>query len=102
MRRLILLRHAKSDRSRSGERDHDRVLAKRGRGAAPRMGAYMASHGLRPDLVVCSTAVRARETWELVSPAFDEPPRVVRELRGDGGASTGGNSNRRRRRVGVR
>jgi phosphohistidine phosphatase len=74
MRRLILLRHAKS---RPGDRDHDRVLAKRGREAAPRMGAYMASHGLRPDLVVCSAAVRTRETWELVALAFDEPPPVL-------------------------
>ncbi len=81
MRRLILLRHAKSDWSRPGERDHDRVLAKRGREAAPRMGAYMASHGLRPDLVLCSTAARTRETWELVAPAFDQPPPVVHEER---------------------
>ena len=81
MRRLILLRHAKSDRSRPGERDHDRVLAKRGRESAPRMGAYMASHGLRPDLVICSTAARTRETWELVAPAFDEPPPVVFDQR---------------------
>jgi phosphohistidine phosphatase len=78
MRRLILLRHAKS---RPGDRDHDRVLAKRGREAAPRMGAYMASHGLRPDLVVCSTAMRTRETWELVAPAFDEPPPVIFDAR---------------------
>jgi phosphohistidine phosphatase len=81
MRRLILLRHAKSDWSRPGERDHDRVLAKRGREAAPRMGAYMASHGLRPDLVLCSTATRARETWNLVGPAFAQPPPVTYEER---------------------
>jgi phosphohistidine phosphatase len=81
MRRLILLRHAKSDWSRPGERDRDRVLAKRGREAAPRMGAYMASHGLRPDLVLCSTAARTRETWDLVAPAFDDPPPVTYDER---------------------
>jgi phosphohistidine phosphatase len=81
MRRLILLRHAKSDWSLPGERDHDRVLAKRGRETAPKMGAYMAGHGLRPDLVICSTAARARETWKLAAPAFAKPPPVVHDER---------------------
>ena len=79
MRRLMLLRHAKSDWSKPGERDHDRSLATRGRADAPRVGAYMASHGLVPDLVICSTARRARETYDLVAPAFAEPPRLVHE-----------------------
>jgi phosphohistidine phosphatase len=77
MRRLMLLRHAKSDRSDPGARDHDRPLNARGRQAAPRIGAYMASHGLAPDLVICSTAARARETWDLVAPAFGSAPKVA-------------------------
>ncbi len=81
MRRLMLLRHAKSDRSKPGERDRDRTVAPRGRAAAPRIGAYMAGHGLRPDLVICSTAVRTRETWDLVAPAFTKAPRVVYDER---------------------
>src|SRR5215470_13738085 len=81
MRRLMLLRHAKSDRSDPGARDHDRVLNPRGRNAAPRIGAYMASHGLVPDQVICSTAARARETWELVAGAFAERPPVAYEAR---------------------
>src|SRR5215216_4526486 len=81
MRRLMLLRHAKSDRSDPGARDHDRVLNPRGRESAPRIGAYMASHGLVPDLVICSTATRARETWNLVVPAFGTPPKLVHEER---------------------
>jgi phosphohistidine phosphatase len=60
MRRLMLLRHAKSDWTRPGTRDHERALAPRGREAEPRIGAYMAHHGLTPDLVLCSTATRAR------------------------------------------
>jgi len=76
MRRLMLLRHAKSDRSDPGARDHDRVLNPRGREAAPRMGAYMVSHSLIPDLVLCSTAARARETWDLAASAFGDPPKV--------------------------
>jgi len=76
MRRLLLLRHAKSDRSVPGMRDHDRPLNPRGRESAPRIGAYMATHGLVPDLVLCSTATRARETWDLVAGALDASPKV--------------------------
>jgi phosphohistidine phosphatase len=81
MRRLMLLRHAKSDWTRPGARDHERTLAARGREAAPRIGAYMVHHGLLPDLVVCSTAVRARETWDLVAKAFAAKPPVDYEDR---------------------
>ena len=76
MRRLMLLRHAKSDWSVGGQRDHDRTLASRGREAAPLIGAYMAHHGLMPDKVLVSSARRARETWELVAPAFGKAPDV--------------------------
>src|SRR4051812_31358098 len=76
MRRLMLLRHAKSDRSGPGMRDHDRPLNPRGREAAPHVGAYMASHGLMPELVICSTATRTRETWDLVAAALGGSPKV--------------------------
>jgi len=81
MRRLMLLRHAKSDWSRSGARDHERTLAPRGREAAPRIGAYMLHHGLLPDFVLCSTATRARETWDLVAKAFATKPAMTYEGR---------------------
>jgi phosphohistidine phosphatase len=81
MRRLMLLRHAKSDWTRPGTGDHERALAPRGREAAPRVGAYMAHHGLTPDLVLCSTATRARETWDLVAAAFPVKPPTVYEGR---------------------
>ncbi len=74
MRRLILLRHAKSDWSAAGLPDRDRDLAPRGSESAPRIGAYMARHGLLPDLVLCSTARRARRTWDLVAEAFAQAP----------------------------
>lgn len=77
MRRLMLLRHAKSDWTRPGMRDHDRELAERGRESAPRIGSYMARHALCPDLVLASTATRVRQTLDLVLPAFPEPPRIV-------------------------
>src|SRR5262249_61520420 len=67
MRRLLLLRHAKSSWSVPGASDHEPPLTGRGEEAAPRIGAYLARHRLIPDRVLCSTARRARETWELVA-----------------------------------
>ena len=81
MRRLMLLRHAKTERPEPGERDRDRKLTKRGRNDAPAIGAYMARHGLIPDLVVVSPAERARETWALAAPAFAKAPRVTSDER---------------------
>jgi len=75
MLRLLLLRHAKSDWSgKLG--DHERPLAPRGRKAASRMGAYMRARGYEPDLALCSTAVRARETLAFLLPQFSRAPRV--------------------------
>jgi phosphohistidine phosphatase len=61
MRTLLVLRHAKSDWDVGGG-DHERPLAKRGRKAAARVGRFIAIAGPRPDLVVTSTAIRARDT----------------------------------------
>jgi phosphohistidine phosphatase len=66
-RRLVLLRHAKSDWP-AGTADHDRPLAARGRHDAPRMGEEIARRGLRPQAVLVSTAARTKATWGLVSP----------------------------------
>jgi phosphohistidine phosphatase len=79
--RLILLRHAKSDWPEDTP-DHDRPLAKRGRRDAPIAGQWLARNGYVPDAVVCSTARRARETWELaaecLAAATPGPPPGVR------------------------
>lgn len=69
MRRLMLLRHAKSDRP-AGIDDHDRPLASRGRADSTCIGRYLAEQWLRPDLAIVSTARRSQETWELARPAF--------------------------------
>jgi phosphohistidine phosphatase len=74
MRRLLLLRHAKSSWSEPGASDRDRPLNRRGQEAAPRIGAYLARHRLIPDSVLCSTAKRARETWELVATEASAAP----------------------------
>jgi phosphohistidine phosphatase len=63
---LTLLRHAKSSWDGPGLDDFDRPLAKRGEKAAPLMGAALAQMGLHPDLIICSGAVRTRQTLALV------------------------------------
>ncbi len=70
MRTLFLLRHAKSSWSDPSLTDRDRPLAPRGRRAANRIGRYAGSHGIRPQLVLCSSARRARETLDLLRPAL--------------------------------
>ena len=66
MKTLILMRHAKSAWDVTGTKDIDRPLNARGRKAAPRMGEWLKAQKYRPDVVLCSTAARARETLELV------------------------------------
>lgn len=72
-RTLILLRHAKSDWS-GALPDVDRPLAERGHAQAPLAGRWLASHAGVIDLAVVSPAVRARETWELVSAELAPAP----------------------------
>ena len=73
---LSLFRHAKSSWSDASLRDFERPLAPRGEKAAPRMGAYIAEHELVPDLVLCSTARRARETLELALASLQPEPEI--------------------------
>ena len=81
MRRLILLRHTKSDWP-NGMVDHDRPLAVRGRRAAPLLGRLLIERGFIPDKVLVSTAQRTTETWMLASaglirlPAGEPEPRI--------------------------
>jgi phosphohistidine phosphatase len=65
-RRLYLLRHAKSSWEEPGLSDHDRPLAPRGRRAAKAIGRHLRDHGIEPELVLCSSAVRARQTLERI------------------------------------
>src|SRR5260221_5417629 len=78
-RRLILLRHAKS--AWPDVADHERPLAGRGRRAAPAAGRWLRESGLVPDLVLCSTALRARETWQLAAEELGSQPRATFEQR---------------------
>ena len=72
MRLLYLLRHAKSSWDDPGLADHDRPLAPRGRKAAELMATHLRREQITPDLVLCSSAQRARETLEGIAPALDE------------------------------
>jgi len=65
-KRLVLVRHAKSSWADPDIIDHDRPLNARGRRAAPLVGRHLRQAGLRPDLVLCSSATRARQTLELL------------------------------------
>jgi phosphohistidine phosphatase len=80
------MRHAKSSWDQTDLSDHDRPLAPRGRKAAKRMGSYMKDKGFEPSIVLCSSAVRARQTWELAAPSFSERTtlEVEQELYGAG------------------
>ncbi|OEJ96823.1 SixA phosphatase family protein [Streptomyces thermolilacinus] len=78
-RRIVLLRHAKADWSQDA--DHERPLADRGRQEAPLAGRRLASAGITPDLTLCSTAVRTRETWKLVVHELPQRPRTVYDER---------------------
>ncbi len=62
---LIVLRHGKSDWDAGDSADHERPLAPRGRRAARRMGSLLAARDWLPDRVLCSTAMRARDTAAL-------------------------------------
>ncbi|MGH6913005.1 MAG: SixA phosphatase family protein, partial [Geminicoccales bacterium] len=76
MKALLLLRHAKSSWDEPGLREIDRPLTGRGRKAAARMGRLLAERGLIPDLIVCSPARRARETYDALAPALDADPEL--------------------------
>jgi phosphohistidine phosphatase len=78
MKRLILLRHAKSSWAQDGLPDSERPLSSRGEHDAPRMAGRLHDRGVRPDLVVSSPAVRARRTATLVAPPLGYPADAIR------------------------
>ena len=85
-RQLILLRHAKSAWPEDVP-DHERPLAPRGRRDAPAAGGWMREAGYVPDRVLCSTARRARETWQLAEEKLGAHPETVFENRVYGASS---------------
>ncbi|XZE20597.1 SixA phosphatase family protein [Pirellulaceae bacterium SH449] len=65
MKQLVLMRHAKSDWSRN-EPDKRRPLNPRGIAAAPRMADWLHENSFWPELLLCSSATRTVETWQLM------------------------------------
>lgn len=72
MHRLILMRHAKTERAAASGHDRDRALTARGREDGLLMGRVLFEKGLRPDLALVSSATRTRQTWDLLQEAFGD------------------------------
>jgi phosphohistidine phosphatase len=81
MRRLMLLRHAKTENDAPSGRDQDRRLDKRGRNNAAEIGGWIGRNPPFPDSVLVSPAVRALQTWEIAWEAMkDQVPQPQVEL----------------------
>ena len=85
MRRLMLLRHAKTEHDAPTGHDQDRRLDERGRLDAAAIGTWIGRHPPLPDAVLVSTAIRAQQTWEIARDAMkdavrDRPPQPHVEL----------------------
>ena len=70
MSRIYILRHAKAANPFPGQKDFERPLTQSGMEAASRLGAWMAAQGLVPDTILCSPALRTRQTLEQVGSFF--------------------------------
>ena len=79
MKRLLILRHAKSSWADSSQDDWQRPLNARGLRDAPRAGEWLGERGLVPDIIMTSDAVRARTTAEAVAKAAGYPKDIVIE-----------------------
>src|SRR4051812_9065087 len=76
---LYLLRHAKSSWADDSLADHDRPLASRGKKATRVLARHLFDAGIRPALVLCSTAARARQTFEGVAASLGDDVDVWEE-----------------------
>ena len=79
MARITLIRHGKAEMPRIGGNDFERGLIRRGIQNAETVGQFMQAHKLLPDLILVSPAQRTRQTYELMSASWSNPPRVVYE-----------------------
>ena len=79
MKKVILLRHAKSSSDDPAIADHDRPLNKRGKAAAPLIGQWLAERRHLPDTVLCSPSARTRETVRRMRDTLPRLPEPVVE-----------------------
>ncbi len=75
-KQLILMRHAKSSHGDPGLSDHQRPLNSRGRRDSPRMARWLSDQGYEPEIVLCSTSQRTRETLQLMLDQFSGEPEI--------------------------
>jgi phosphohistidine phosphatase len=73
MKKIILIRHAKSSWDNPWLSDHDRPLAERGIDDAPKMAKRLKKRGIKPDLILSSTALRAAETAKITAKELGYP-----------------------------
>ncbi|MFG1916141.1 SixA phosphatase family protein [Micromonospora sp. NPDC048898] len=73
-RTLVLLRHAKAEQGNDAADDAQRPLSARGDADSAAAGFWLAHHGLLPDVVICSTARRTRQTWHGVAMGMTGTP----------------------------
>ncbi len=67
MKTLLIMRHGKAEDAALGRLDRERPLVPRGERESVRMAVELAAHGLVPDIVIASAAIRAHRTAELVA-----------------------------------
>ncbi len=65
LRQLLVMRHATANSGGGG--DHARTLTERGRDEARRVGLSLRAHGPDPERILCSSAIRCRETWQILA-----------------------------------
>jgi phosphohistidine phosphatase len=79
-RRLIIMRHAKAGELPGGP-DFERALKSRGRTDSAAAGQWLRASGYRPEVVLCSAARRARQTWQYVAETLGAEAEVLTEER---------------------
>jgi len=77
MKRLLIMRHAKSSWKDADQTDHERPLKKRGKNDAHLMGKMLKSKKIVPDMILCSTAERAKETAKLLAEAMKFKSEII-------------------------
>lgn len=76
-KKIILLRHAQTAGKQAGQRDYDRALTPEGEVNAKKIGEFLLRNSLRPDILISSSAVRARQTSLLVCESFHLQPQQL-------------------------
>lgn len=71
MKKLFLIRHAKSSWDEPNLSDHERPLSERGKKDAPLMSSILKVKNILPDFIICSTANRAAETANIFAQTLD-------------------------------